>query len=326
MKLIGHRTVKTAVGAAIAMLIASALGLRYGSAAGVIVILSVQSTRRQSINIAVQRLGACILALFLGTVCFNILGFTPITFGVFLLLFIPAAARFKLNEGIVVNSVLVTHLLSEKTTSVSLLVNELLLMLIGVTIALLLNLYMPSIERKIKEDQGYIEDYIRKILRHMSAALRQSSVSIKEEELFKKLEGRIKQGTEKAYRNLNNTLFSDSSYYVKYMEMRHQQLNTLKNMRRHFERFSISYKQTEMIADFTSNLAESIHEYNTAEGLLKNLQNLRENFQTMELPKTREEFENRAMLYQFLNDMEQFLLIKNEFKKYLKENHAVDLY
>ena len=56
---------------------------------------------------------------------------------------------------------------------------------------------------------------------------------------------------------------------------------------------------------------------NTADGLLKNLKLLRESFITMELPKTREEFENRAMLYQFLNDFEQFLLIKNEFKEEL---------
>ena len=35
----------------------------------------------------------------------------------------------------------------------------------------------------------------------------------------------------------------------------------------------------------------------------------------MPLPTTREEFENRAMLFQFLNDMEQFLKDKNEFKK-----------
>jgi uncharacterized membrane protein YgaE (UPF0421/DUF939 family) len=326
MKFIGYRTVKTAIGAAIAMLIAAVLGLKYGTAAGVIVILSVQSTRRQSITIAVQRMGACILALFLSAVLFNFLGYSAVVFGVFLLLFIPTAARFRFNEGIVVSSVLVTHLMVEKPTATSLIINELLLMLTGVGIALLLNLYMPSIEKKIKEDQEYIEEYIREVFRHMSSALRQSSISFKEEELFSKLEEKIKKGTEKAYRNLNNTVFSDSSYYVKYMEMRYQQLNILQSMRRHFERFSISYKQTEMIAEFTSRLADSIHENNTAEGLLKNLQFLRDSFTTMELPQTREEFENRAMLYQFLNDLESFLLIKNDFKKYLDENHAIDLY
>jgi uncharacterized membrane protein YgaE (UPF0421/DUF939 family) len=324
MKFIGYRTIKTAIGAAVGMLIAQSLGLKYGTAAGVIVILSVQSTKRQSVKIAIQRMGAFFLALFLSSILFNSAGFTPIIFGVFLLIFVPLAARFKLNEGIVVSSVLVTHLLVEKTTAVPLIINELLLMLIGVSTALVLNLYMPSVEKDIKDDIASVEDNIRELLHHMSIALRECAISIKEEELFIALENTLKRGRQRAYRNLNNSLFSDSSYYVKYMDMRLQQLKALKNMRRHFEKFSITYKQTEMISDFTLNIANSIHEYNTAEGLLKNLQELREEFKNMELPKTREEFENRAMLYQFLNDMEQFLLIKNDFKKYIKEEYHID--
>jgi uncharacterized membrane protein YgaE (UPF0421/DUF939 family) len=81
-----------------------------------------------------------------------------------------------------------------------------------------------------------------------------------------------------------------------------------------------------MIANFTLRLSNSIHEYNTAEGLLKRLQDLKDNFKVMELPKTREEFENRAMLYQFLNDLEQFLMIKNDFKKNLNEEKHLDVY
>jgi uncharacterized membrane protein YgaE (UPF0421/DUF939 family) len=326
MKFIGYRTLKTAVGGAIAILIAASLGLKYGTAAGVIVILSVQSTKRQSIRVAIQRMGACILALFLSSVLFNLLGYNAYVFGAFLLIFIPTAARFKFNEGIVVSSVLVTHLLVEKSTAVSLIVNELLLMLIGVGVALIMNLYMPSIDKKIKKSQVDIEELIREILRHMSSALGECAVSLKEEELFNRLERKIKKGRERAYRSLNNSLFSDNSYYAKYMDMRYQQLKALKNMRKHFERFSISYKQSEMIAGFTLKLSNSIHEYNTAEGLLKSLQDLRESFKSMELPKTREEFENRAMLYQFLNDLEQFLLIKNEFKKNLDDDSIVDLY
>jgi uncharacterized membrane protein YgaE (UPF0421/DUF939 family) len=317
MKFIGSRILKTGIGATLAISIAMTFGLKYGTAAGVITILSIQNTKRQSIRLAIQRMGACILALFLSTVLFKTLGFNSMVFGVFLMLFISLASTFKLNEGIVVSSVLVTHLLVEKTVTTALIVNEVALMTIGIGVALLLNLYMPSIEKKIKEDQVYIEDHIREILCHMSVALRQCAVSVKEEALFSNLESRLSIGRKRAYRNLNNTLFSDSSYYVKYMDMRVQQLHALNNMRKHFERFSISYTQSMMIADFTLRVSESIHEYNTAEGLLKSLKLLRESFITMELPKTREEFENRAMLYQFLNDFEQFLLIKNEFKKEL---------
>ena len=317
MKVIGYRTLKTGIGAMMAISIAMVFGLKYATAAGIIAILSIQSTKRGSFSLAIQRMGSCLLALFISTILFKMFGFNNVVFGVFLMVFIYLSSMFKLNEGIVVSSVLVTHLLVEKTVTTTLVVNELTLMIIGIGVALLLNLYMPSVEKKIKEDQIYIEDYIREILCHMSVALRQCAVSVKEEELFNNLESRLNIGRERAYRNLNNTLFSDSSYYVKYMDMRVQQFYCLNNMRKHFERFSISYKQTTMIADFTSRVSESIHEYNTAEGLLKSLKLLRECFISMELPKTREEFENRAMLYQFLNDLEQFLSIKNGFKEEL---------
>jgi uncharacterized membrane protein YgaE (UPF0421/DUF939 family) len=149
---------------------------------------------------------------------------------------------------------------------------------------------------------------------------------MKEEDIFKNLERRLKIGRDSAYKNFNNSFTGASSYYVKYMEMRIQQFETLKSMRLHFSRFFMTYTQTLMIADFTQRLANSIHENNLGEGLLKNLQELRVKFSQMDLPKTREEFENRAMLYQFLNDLERLILIKNEFRKGLNDNNTIDVY
>ena len=42
---------------------------------------------------------------------------------------------------------------------------------------------------------------------------------------------------------------------------------------------------------------------------------LRRDYEMMELPQSRKEFENRALLFQFLNDLEDFLIIKKEFKE-----------
>jgi uncharacterized membrane protein YgaE (UPF0421/DUF939 family) len=99
--------------------------------------------------------------------------------------------------------------------------------------------------------------------------------------------------------------------------MRIQQFETIKRMKEHFKKFFMTYEQTIMMADFTEQVARSLYEENTCEQLIKDLNKLRENFRKMALPSTREEFENRAMLFQFLNDMEQFLQIKNEFKQNL---------
>lgn len=315
MKFIGYRTIKTAIGAALAIIIADMLGLKYAVASGVIAILSTQSTRRQSVEIAVQRICSSLLALTISSILFWFFGFSPITFGLYLLIFIPSAVKLKLSEGIVVSSVLVTHLLVEKSIALSWLANELLLMLVGAGVALILNLYMPSIEGKIKEDQKYIDDGIRTILIHMADALKNNYVSIQEQELFQGLEKRLEEARKRSYRNLNNYFFAETNYYVEYMEMRTQQLHVLKRLRDHFRRFFMTYEQTIMVSDFTREVGESFHEENTAEGLLANLQLLREGFRAMDLPKDREEFENRAMLFQFINDLEDFLVIKYEFKK-----------
>lgn len=315
MKFIGYRTIKTAIAAALAMIIAEMLGLKYTVAAGVIAILSTQSTRKQSVEIAVQRICSSLLALTIASIIFWFFGYSPITFGIYLLIFIPSAVKLKLSEGIVVSSVLVTHLLVEKSVEPSWLLNELLLMLVGAGVALILNLYMPSIEGKIKEDQKYIDDTIRSILLHMADALKKNHVSIKEEELFQGLEKRLEDARKRSYRNLNNYFFAETNYYVEYMEMRTQQFHVLKRLREHFRRFFMTYDQTIIVSDFTQEVGKSFHEENTAEGLLANLQILRESFRAMELPKDREEFENRAMLFQFLNDLEDFLIIKYEFKK-----------
>ncbi|KAJ52379.1 uncharacterized membrane protein YgaE (UPF0421/DUF939 family) [Clostridium tetanomorphum] len=236
-------------------------------------------------------------------------------FGLFLLIFIPLAVQLNIEEGIVVSSVLVSHLLVEKSLSLFWFGNEVALMSIGITIAVALNLYMPNIEGKIKEDQIFIDESIREILLYIGQALRQGKISSNEDEKLRDLEKRLRAGRKLAYVNLNNNFFLDDSYYVKYMEMRMHQLDMIKSMKEHFRVDFSSYKHAFIMAEFTEKVANSLYEENTVENLIKDLVKLKNDFRQMSLPKSREEFEIRASLFEFLNDLEQFLKIKNDFMK-----------
>lgn len=314
LNIIGSRTLKTGIGATLAIIIAKELGIHYAVSAGIITILSIENTKKQSIQTAFKRIIAFAIALVISCFLFKLFGYGEIVFGVFLITFIPLAVKLNVKEGIVVSSVLITHLMAEKSVNLFWLSNEISILLIGVVVALIFNLFMPNIDKQIKEDQKYIEDVMKKIFLYMAKALKDKS-QLLEEELFDELEKRILMARTRAYNNLNNKFFIDASYYVKYMEMRYKQLDIIKRMKEHFQRFFITYEQTLMISKFTEEVANSIYEENTAEKLLNNLMMLRNNFKTMTLPLTREEFENRAMLFQFLNDMEQLLEVKREFKK-----------
>lgn len=318
MNFIGYRTLKTVIGSVAAMFIAIHFGLLYATAAGIIAILSLQSTKKQSLRFAGKMIGAFLLALLIATVLFKFSGYTPLVFGLFLLIFIPLSVQLKVQEGLIVSAVLITQLLVEKTIELSFILNQLSLVSIGVSVALLLNLYMPSFENQIKKEQEQIESTIKKILVDMSNSLRVQVVSIKEEELFTLLKSRLKHGREMAVKNFNNSFSSKNTYYITYMDIRLQQLHCLESMRKHFSRLSITYTQTTMIADFTRKTAILIQESDMAEKLVEELSQLRQSFTTMELPQNREEFENRVMLYQFLNDLEELLMLEEVLSSYLK--------
>ncbi|WP_242694073.1 aromatic acid exporter family protein [Proteiniclasticum aestuarii] len=318
-KYVGYRTLKTAIGAALAIIIAEYIGLSYAVSAGVITVLSVQSTKRKSIDIAIRRLGSTTLAIIVAVVVFLLMGYSAVSFGVYLLIFIPVAAALNLNDGIVPSTVLVTHLLVEESVALSWILNEYGILIVGAGIALLFNIYMPSVEKDIKEAQKDVERLFKKILASFSEDILSQSVNIEEEKMFKELDATLTRGFEKAHRLSSNYLSESFLYYVRYMEMRIKQYEILKQMREVLGRVDSYYEQNRLVASLTELVAHQYNELNTARELMEDLHCYMELFRNQDLPKTREEFENRASLYQYVRDLQTLLEIKKEFADSLTE-------
>ena len=310
---LGMRTIKTAVGATLAMLISESLGLNYALSAGIITVLSVQNTKRKSLETGLARLNSTLLALGISCLMFTLFGFNSVAFGIYLLIFIPLAVKFKLSDGIAVSSVLVTHVLGEGTISLAILWNEVMLMVIGAGIAILFNLYMPNMIAQIKKDQDEIEEHFRTVLFCLANTTRSQAVAIDEEELFESLERHLDQARTRAERNRQNYFLEEMTYYVQYMEMRAMQYQVLTNMRQTLGKVMMTVEQSNLLADLTEHIANSLHEFNTADELIKETQTVLICCRNQELPKSREEFENRAMLFQYLNDVMHLLEIKRQF-------------
>lgn len=318
-KIVGLKTVKTGIGATIAILLAQFMGLKYPTSAGIITILSIQNTRKESVLIAFRRLVATFIALTIGSVLLSFLGFNAVSFGVYLLVFIPLAVKAKVVEGIVPASVLVTHLLGEGHISIMLFVNELLLMIVGAGLALLVNIYMPSLEADLIYEKQKLEENMFSIFAKMGNALQLESKKLEIEAELEALQDALEQGRMKATQYRNNAFMSERSLYEKYFDMRYSQYQIMLYMRKHFEHFYRVTPGASQIAKLTQETALSVKGKRSVETLMSELELLREDFKRSKLPETREEFENRAMLYQFLTDMEQFLYVKHLFKIGLSE-------
>lgn len=316
---LGYRTLKTASGAALAIFISQLVGLSYAANSGIIVILSVQNTRKKSIDIAKQRLIATILALAIGTVVFSVIGFNALAFGLYLLLFIPAAVRFDFHDAIVPCSVLVTHLLSVKSVSPVWLLNEFMQMVIGAGIGLVMNLYMPSEESKLKEDISHIEENMKSVLMDMADCLEKPCDAKRDESRLNSLETSLKSGLKRALIEASNHPAGEVTYFVRYMEMRSRQYELLRYMGKYIGKIRAANAKSEMAAGLTRYVAEEVKEPNSKEAAFSELDERRNIFRTMELPKTREEFEDRASLYEYVNDLEQIIGMKRSFVSSLTE-------
>ncbi len=313
---IGLRTIKTVIASVLAILIATQLHLLYATAAGIIAILSVGNTKKTSLKSGLGRVLSLGLAIILSFICFTTLGFHPWAFGVFLLVFIPLSVRCNLADAIVVNSVLITHFLVEKSFSWQMILNETLLMTIGVGLALLLNLYMPDNEKQLKEDIKAIEEDFRTIIFAMAAHLNLEKIAPLDDACLD-LRSKLRAALNQAHIHQKNQWISEEDYYSDYFSMRLAQLRILRDMVNLLIEIDIDGLFVDELRKVLISTAENFAEENDGKLILWQIEAVYQNYRQKPLPQTREEFENRALLFQFLQSFRSFIEIKAIF--YQKE-------
>ena len=307
------KLLKIAIGSAAAIFLADRLSLNYSTSAGIITLLTIQDTRRETIMIAAKRIGAFLLATVLAYGLFQLFGYHVFSFGIFLLLFIAGCMSLRLQDAVSINAVLATHYLMEKNMSFSLIGNEALILLIGAGIGTLLNLYMPGKSREIRAMQYQLEEDLRTVLLRMSEYIKKEDKSDYTGNCFDKLQTDIEDGKKQAFAYMNNTFFQESKYFIAYMNMREQQTVVLQDIYKKIINMRTVWPQTEQVSELLYETAVTFGESNNAKALLVTREELLSQMKDSKLPATRKEFEERALLYGILMDLEYFLQLKRAF-------------
>lgn len=312
-----YRATKTALAVALAILIAEALQLSYSTTAGIIALLSLQDTRKQTYMIGIKRILSAMIAIVLASLLFELLGHSLLVLGIFIILFLLLLAALKSIDTFSVALVLVTHIYTLQRIDPAIAWNEIMLVLIAVLVAVVLNLHMPNSEMKVKELQREVEEEMKRILRKMALLLLNQCHLQEPHEGIVRLKQLINQGIESAVAYNYNYVWRDNSYYVRYFHMRKQQTLILDHMESYFSRIFTANEAASLVSRFTEEVADEFHEGNTATEQLERVEQLLIHFRKSDLPKDRDEFESRAALFSYLNDLRIFLEIKKTFMKSL---------
>lgn len=308
---IGFRTVKTAVGMTLGVIICKLLGLDNYASSAILVVLCIKHTKMHSVQAILSRLVSCLLILFLGSAIFSLLGQHALVLGLIVLLFIPLTVVLNVQEGVITSCVILLHVFNAKAINGHLILNEIMLLIVGLGIAFLMNLMMPSLDKKLNHFKQDIENQITEIFNIFSQAcsMHNDHLNIK----FDSLLLNIKKAKSLAFRDVKNHFVRNENSFYHYFDMREEQVELLKRMTSLLEKINTDDPILEKISQLMYEIGSNVNSNDYTALRLHSLYEIRLSLDDLPLPTTHKTLNSRAHIIQILNELEEYLNIKSQF-------------
>lgn len=315
------RAIKIGVGSSVALVIASMLELEQAAPAGTIALLTLMSTKWDTVRLSVYRILSFFIAVLLAGTIFNFIDDGWIGYGLYVFANVLIAGALDWMGTISVNALVGVHFLTNGEYTVEFVRDEFLLVVIGVVIALIVNLFNDDHNRRqdIIDGMRYVEYQLQAIIGELATYLSGKPMEQNVWLDMRALEADIQEYVMEAQEYQENTFQSHPGYYIDYFEMRFQQCKILHNLHSEMRKVRAMPVQAHVVSEYLLYMKQHVVEVNIPEKQIEKLEELFEDMRRERLPRTREEFESRAILYHILMDIEEFLLTKKKFVDSLDE-------
>lgn len=309
------QTIKIAFGSSLSIFIASFFNLEFASSAGTITLLTIVTTKWETVKLSLSRLLSFGVSVAIAEVLFQLIATPWIAYGIYLFLIVLLCETMEWKSAISVNALIGTHFLTQKDFSYTFIANEFWLIAIGITIAVILNLFHGNsyYEKRIIKNMRKTEDALQMIIAGLAAYLDNRDMQKDIWADICSLEEEIHFYTGMAYEFQNNTFHSHPGYYIEYFEMRMTQCNILHNLHYEMKKIRTKPSQAKIVSDFMLYLIDYVTEKNLPKNQLEQLDLIFQHMKFQPLPDTHEDFESRAILYHILMDLHEFLIAKQRF-------------
>lgn len=314
------KILKLSLGSSLAILMASLFNLQYSIVAGVITILVVKDTKKETLTGALGKLLGFLLCTVYSYICFNLLGYNLFAFSLYILIIISTCFALNIRYVIAMCVVIASHYLLQSSMSLYWILNETGLFLIGAGIGIIINMFMPSNFHKIYIGQQKLQEQVSLILVDIADIISNPDKDISFQHNLDRLNKLINSSTKAAYENINNNLLSDTKYFLEHMEIIKSQRDILNNLYELVSQLNYVPYQGYIIAKFINRVGNTSFDADTVTYLLNDLDNIYKDMKTQPLPKNREEFENRAILFLCLIEIKKYL-VNRKNAQFLRDNY-----
>lgn len=315
------RGIKIALGSSFAIFLAHFLHLNHDISAGTITLLTIVSTKWETVKLSVYRVLTMLFTIGMTWLFFLHISNQWVAYGCFIFLLVVVCELLGWGATISVNAVIAAHFLANLDFSARTVGNEIALVVIGITVAIVLNLFHDNgnFRKELVWHMRCVEWQMQAILGEIAAYLSRPDAAEDAWNELEELEGQIRQYVVDACDYQNNTFASHPGYYIDYFEMRLQQCSVLLNLHYEMQKLRNIPEQAKIAADYILYMKEYIKEVNSPEEQIARLKHIIAGMADSPVPGNWKEFSGKAILYHVLIDMEDFLYYNKRFVDGLDE-------
>lgn len=306
---------KIMLGSSIAMFIAMQMNLEFATSSAIIALLTILTTKLETLRLSLYRIITYGCTVVVSWIIFQNISSIWVAYGIFIFILVCASDLVGWRATVSVNAVIGTHFLTTLDYSMAFIWNEFMLVLIGISMAIILNIFNANTysEKRLNHNMQYTELQLKHLLEEMSRYL---SGEVQECNLWaelKELEEHVEHFIEEACEYNNNTFKKEGDYYAHYFEMRLMQVGILHNLHYELQRMEMMPLEARAVSEYIMELRTNVLELNNPRQQIEELKVIIGLVLNQELPQTKKEFEGSVKIYHLLMDLEEFLVLKMRF-------------
>lgn len=315
-------SLRIGLGSAAAIFLADFLHLESAVAAGTITLLTLLTTRVQTVKLIINR-----FLTFAGTIvlCLVILPLWSdeiTSYGVLLFFIVAMCELAGMQNTLSVNALIAMHLAITHGLYLEMILNEFYLLVIGVLIAYIMNMFQDyrGMEKDLQSKVLRTETVFSHLLMEVAKYIEEKPENTGIWDEMEQMEADLFDYVNDARRYQENRLHSPSCLYVEYFKMREQQLSVIHALHYQLRYIRTMPGQSFIICEFIKELAVAVPEKSDPSLQRKMLDEIFEHMSRQPLPASRQEFESRAILYHILYDLGSYIKHKQDFVSSLTES------
>lgn len=305
------RSIKIGVGTTLAIIIAGFFKLDYPTAAGTITLLTLLTTKKETVKLIINRFITFLITIILSVLVFNFIDHSYLAFLVLLVLIVFIVNILKCENTLSVNALILIHFLSNNDYSIGFIQNELCLLIIGVCIAFIFNMiyFYETYDKQLKQTISYIDNKFQIIIDKIIDYINDPSSHSKLWYELGQLEKEIVDYQKLALEYDENVFARYTSLYVDYYEMREFQCSILHMLHYEIRKIRVMPDYAIYVKDYLAYLKPYINIKNDPALQLDHLNKVLEDIKKID----NYDFNSLTILYHVLMDMDEFLIRKKHF-------------